>query len=97
MRGVHCSNTMPKRTGRGEGPLRRFAGAVLWLVRSGAHWRASPLTRSNWRTTHTRFAQWTKSKAWGWSLAAVQARNVGLGTLLLDPTAVRAHQHAAGV
>ena len=87
---------LPGRRGPAGHDNRRFVEAVLWLARSGAHWRALPPVWGNWHTTYTRFARWAKSGAWARLLAAVQARDAGLGTLLLDSTTVRAHQHAAG-
>ena len=87
---------LPGRRGPAGQDNRRFVEAVLWLARSGAHWRALPPAWGNWHTTYTRFARWAKSGAWGRLLAAVQAHDAGLGTLLLDSTTVRAHQHAAG-
>ena len=80
---------LPGRRGPAGQDNRRFVEAVLWLARSGAHWRALPPAWGNWHTTYTRFARWAKSGAWGRLLAAVQARDAGLGT-------IRAHQHAAG-
>ena len=87
---------LPGRRGPAGQDNRRFVEAVLWLARSGAHWRALPPVWGNWHTTYTRFARWSKSGAWGRLLAAVQAHDAGLGTLLLDSTTIRAHQHAAG-
>ena len=78
--------------GRPGGTNRRFVEAVLWRARSGA---SGPCRRPNWYTMYTRFARWAKSRAWGQLLAAVQTREAGLGTLLLDSTTVRAHQHTA--
>jgi putative transposase len=87
---------LPGRRGPAGADNRRFVEAVLWLARTGAPWRALPPAWGNWHTTYTRFARWAKSGAWGRLLAAVQARDAGLGTLLLDSTTIRAHQHAAG-
>lgn len=67
---------LPGRRGPAGPDNRRFVEAVLWLARSGVHWRALPPAWSNWYTTYTHFARWAKSGAWGHLLAAMQAMDM---------------------
>ena len=81
----------PGRTGEDN---RRFVNAVLWVLRSGAHWHDLPERYGKWKTVHTRFARWAKSGIWEKVFTALIAdrRNE---YLMLDTTLVRAHQQAA--
>lgn len=74
---------------------RRFLEAVLWIGRTGAPWRDLPPELGNWHTTFTRFARWTRTGVWNRVLQAVSA-DPDLEEVMIDSTAVRAHQHAAG-
>jgi transposase len=80
--------------GRTAEDNRRFVNAVLWVLRSGAHWHDLPERYGKWKTVHTRFARWAKSGVWEKVFAALIAdrRNE---YLMLDTTLVRAHQQAA--
>jgi transposase len=74
---------------------RLFMEAVLWIGRTGAPWRDLPLELGNWHTTFTRFSRWAKSGVWD-RLFEVISVDRDLEEVMLDSTAVRAHQHAAG-
>ena len=74
---------------------RRFVEAVLWIGRTGSPWRDLPETFGSWHTTFTRFARWTKTGVWNRVLKALSASR-DLEEVMLDSTAARAHQHAAG-
>lgn len=80
--------------GRAAEDNRRFVNAVLWVLRSGAHWHDLPERYGKWKTVHTRFARWAKSGIWEKVFTALIAdrRNE---YLMLDTTLVRAHQQAA--
>lgn len=74
---------------------RLFLEAVLWIVRTGSPWRDLPGELGNWHTTYTRFKRWGESGVWERVVKAVSG-DPDLETLMIDSTAVRAHQHAAG-
>jgi transposase len=74
---------------------RLFMEAVLWIGRSSAPWRDLPSALGNWYSTFTRFSRWAKAGVWERLFAAVSADR-DLEEVMLDSTAVRAHQHAAG-
>jgi transposase len=80
--------------GRTAEDNRRFVNAVLWVLRSGAHWHDLPERYGKWKTVHTRFARWAKSGVWEkvFSTLIADRRNE---YLMLDTTLVRAHQQAA--
>ena len=74
---------------------RLFVEAVLWMGRTGAPWRDLPAELGNWHTTYTRFSRWSKAGVWDRVFEAIsQARDEE--EVMIDSTAVRAHQHAAG-
>ncbi|MDN5872394.1 MAG: IS5 family transposase, partial [Nitrococcus sp.] len=74
---------------------RLFIEAVLWIGRTGAPWRDLPAELGNWHTTYTRFARWAAKGVWGRIFAAL-SQDRDLEEVMLDSTAIRAHQHAAG-
>lgn len=74
---------------------RRFIEAVLWIGRTGAPWRDLPSELGNWHTTFTRFSRWAKSGVWDRVFQAISS-DPDLEEVMLDSTAIRAHQHAAG-
>jgi transposase len=49
----------------------------------------------NWHTTYTRFKRWGESGVWPRVVEAINDDR-DLEALMIDSTAVRAHQHAAG-
>ena len=75
---------------------RLFVEAVRWRVRCGVSWRDLPAERFGpWHTVYARFRRWRQAGVWSHVLARVQ-NATGLHRLLVDSTAVRAHQVAAG-
>jgi transposase len=81
----------PGRTGADN---RLFVNGVLWVLRSGAHWRDLPDRYGKWKTLHKRFTRWAKAGVWERVFASlIKDRNNQY--LMLDSTLVRAHQQAA--
>jgi transposase len=74
---------------------RLFMEAVLWIGRTGAPWRDLPSALGSWHTTFTRFSRWAKSGVWERLFEAISTDR-DLEEVMLDSTAIRAHQHAAG-
>jgi putative transposase len=50
--------------GRSGQDNRLFVEAVLWLARSGAHWRVLPKEFGRWHTVYQRFNRWCRSGVW---------------------------------
>src|SRR6218665_3321759 len=74
---------------------RLFLEAVLWIMRTGSPWRDLPAELGNWHTTYTRFKRWGESGVWQ-RVCEIVSGDRDLKMLMIDRTAVRAHQHAAG-
>ena len=76
---------------------RMFIEAVLYQARTGTPWRDLPGEFGNWNAVYHRFRRWEKGGLWErlWH----RFQNIDddqLSELFIDPTVVRAHQHAAG-
>ena len=84
--------TDPGRTGRDN---RLFLEAILWLARSGAHWRVLPPEFGKWNSIYQRFNRWCRDGVWE-RLFKELADEADFEYVLVDSTIVRAHQHSAG-
>ena len=80
--------------GRTAADNRLFVNGVLWVLRSGAHWRDLPERYGKWKSLHKRFSRWAKAGVWEQLFEALidDPKNE---YLMLDTTLVRAHQQAA--
>ena len=74
---------------------RKFIEAVLWIARTGAHWRALPEAFGNWYTAYTRYHRWCNKGVWDKVFKALRG-DPDWSYTLIDSTIIRAHQHAAG-
>ena len=73
---------------------RLFVHAVLWVLRSGAHWHDLPTRYGKYKTVHKRFTRWAKAGVWERVFAAL-IKDPDNEYVMLDTTLVRAHQQAA--
>ena len=80
--------------GRTAADNRLFVNGVLWVLRSGAHWRDLPDRYGKWKSLHKRFSRWSRGGVWERVFEALidDPKNE---YLMLDTTLVRAHQQAA--
>jgi transposase len=80
--------------GRTAADNRLFVNGVLWVLRSGAHWRDLPERYGKWKSLHKRFSRWARGGVWERVFEALidDPKNQ---YLMLDTTLVRAHQQAA--
>jgi putative transposase len=81
----------PGRTGADN---RLFVNAVLWVIRSGAHWHDLPERYGKYKTVHKRFTRWAKAGVWERIFDDLTS-DPDNQYLMLDSTVVRAHQQAA--
>lgn len=80
----------PGRTGSDN---RLFVDGVLWVLRSGAHWRDMPERYGKWKTAHKRFSRWAAAGVWERVFDDL-TKDRDNQYLMLDSTLVRAHQQA---
>ena len=72
---------------------RTFVNGVLWILRSGAHWKHMPAGYGNWKSAHKRFTRWAKAGIWEriFKVLLVGPENTWV---MIDSTVVRAHLQA---
>ena len=74
---------------------RRFVDGVLWIARTGAHWRELPKEFGKWNTVFQRYNRWSKTGVWERVFKAMSA-DPDFEYTMIDSTIVRAHQHSTG-
>ena len=72
---------------------RTFVNSVLWVLRSGAHWKHLPVEYGNWKSAHKRFTRWAKTGIWERIFRSLLA-DPDNTYVMIDSTIVRAHQQA---
>jgi hypothetical protein len=60
--------------GRPRHDHRTVLGGILWVVRSGASWRAMPLDYGKWETAYRRYRLWHDTGLWQRILEALSDR-----------------------
>ena len=81
--------------GRTAKDNRTFVDGVMWVLRSGAHWKHMPKEYGNWKSAHKRFTRWAQAGIWE-KIFAATVDDPGNQYVMIDSTIVRAHQQAAG-
>jgi transposase len=74
---------------------RRFIDALLWVGRSGGHWRDLPEKFGPYQTVKRRYYRWVENGVLDRIFAAV-ADDPDLEWLAIDATVIRAQAQAAG-
>ena len=74
---------------------RLFVEAVIYRYRAGIPWRDLPERFGDWKATHRRFRRWCESGVFE-RIFKVLAADADGEYMMIDSTAVRAHQHSAG-
>lgn len=89
---------LPGREGQAGGIAednRLFLNGVIWIAKSGAPWRDLPERYGKWNSVWRRFRRWALSGRWEKIFRELSV-DADVEELLIDSTAVKAHQHAAG-
>ena len=82
-------------SGRTAQDNRLFIDAVLWIARTGSHWRELPAEFGPWNSVFVRYNRWAKKGVWERLFNAL-ADDPDFEFVMMDATIVRAHQHSAG-
>ena len=89
----------PERSGKQGRPCRDnrvIVNALLWILRTGAPWRDIPSEYGPWQSIYTRFRRWEARGVWQGVLEELARNETDRESLMIDSSAIRAHQHAAG-
>jgi transposase len=81
--------------GRPANDARTFINAVIWILRTGAPWRALPDEYGSWNSVYSRFRRWQSKGYWAAIFLAL-SHDSDLETVMIDGTYIHAHKHAAG-
>ena len=81
--------------GRSAMDNRLFMDAILWIARTGAHWRELPEHFGAWNSDFQRYNRWSKAGVWERLFQAL-SDDPDFEYVMIDSTIVRAHQHSAG-
>ena len=81
--------------GRPAKDQRVFVNAIVWLLRTGAPWRALPEEYGSWNSMYSRFRRWQAKGFWKAIFQALSC-DPDLESVMIDGTYIHAHKHAAG-
>ena len=89
----------PERSGKQGRPChdnRRIVNGLLWILRTGAPWRDLPPEFGPWQSVYTRFRRWKARGIMQQILDQLAQNDTDEESLMIEVSAIRAHQHAAG-
>jgi putative transposase len=75
--------------GRTATDNRKFVEAVLWIARTGAHWRELPDSFGAWNTVFQRYNRWSNASIWERVFRALSG-DPDFEYVMIDSTIVRA-------
>ena len=78
--------------GRSGNNNRMSLEGMIWITRTGAHWRDLPEEFGNWNTVHRRWAQSGVSQR----IFGVIKEDLDMKAVMVDGTFAKVHQHGAG-
>lgn len=81
------------KTGRDN---RMFVEAVLWVVRTGAAWRALPGEFDTWNNVFRRFSRWSEKGVWRRVIEAM-SDEPGFDYKIINSSIIYTRQPAAGI
>jgi len=89
------------RPGRPWNDHRRTLEGIVWRFRTGSPWRDLPSEFGAYQSVWERHRRWSTDGTYNTMFAAVKANATDqdrqlMGTISMDSTSIRAHQHAAG-
>ena len=64
---THIKDLLPGKSsdpGRTATDNRKFVDAVLWIARTGAHWRELPESFGAWNSVFQRYNRWSNAGVW---------------------------------
>jgi transposase len=67
---------VPAPRGRPQAATRPLLAGLLWLMHTGASWRAIPAAYGPWPTVHSRYQRWRRTGVWA-QIAAVLCDEAG--------------------
>lgn len=95
---------LPRVAGRPGRPCNEHRGTlegIAWRFRTGSPWRDLPSELGAYQSVWERHRRWSTDGTYAAMFAAVKANTSDeyrqlIGTISVDSTSIRAHQHAAG-
>lgn len=70
---------------------RNFVNGLLWVLRSGSHWKDLPAEYGNCKSVHNRYTRWARSGLWQ-RIFQVLLNDSGNRHVMIGSTIVRAHR-----
>ena len=74
---------------------RRVLNGIFFVLRTGSPWRDLPERYGPYTTVYNRFNRWAKAGVWVRIFETLAAKSPQ-SMAFIDPSIIRAHQHAAG-